>query len=169
MAIYDLLPKFGYIEPNNLKGLQSGFVVAQMPVADSAKETITVEGKGKYMENGTICDISADGIVAPSMKSKNLFICYSEPLNTVIDAAELYAVNLNEEHARLVQLVPGDEWMATKALDLAPKGSGSDETNPLFGRIVEITTSTGMGKSDDWFSCTTMANGDAARHYMFIG
>lgn len=169
MAIYDLLPKFGYIEPNNLKGLQPGFVVAQMPVADSAKTTITVEGKGKYMENGTICDISADGIVAPSMTSKNLFICYSEPLNTVIDAAELYAVNLDEEHARLVQLIPGDEWMATKALDLESKQASGSETNPLFGRIVEITNTTGMGKSDDWFSCTTMANGDAAHHYMFIG
>ena len=39
MAIYDLLPKFGYIEPNNLKGLQPGFVVAQMPVAESATAT----------------------------------------------------------------------------------------------------------------------------------
>lgn len=169
MAIYDLLPKFGYIEPNNLKGLQPGFVVAQMPVADSAKATITVDGKGNYMENGTICDISADGIIAPAMTSKNLFICYSEPLNTVLDAAELYAVNLNEEHARLVQLVPGDEWMATKALDLESKKTSGSEENPLFGRIVEITKTSGMGKSDDWFSCTTMANGDAAHHYMFIG
>lgn len=168
MAIYDLLPKFGYIEPNNLKGLQPGFVVAQMPVADSAK-ALTVDSKGVYLENGTICDISADGIVAPTMASKNLFICYSEPLNTVADAAELYAVNLKEEHPRLVQLIPGDEWMATKELDLTSKGDSGAETNPLAGRIVEITASTGVGKSDDWFSCTTMANGDAGHHYMFIG
>ena len=160
MAIYDLLPKFGYIEPNNLKGLQPGFVVAQMPVAQSATAALTYKGEGKYMENGTICAISVDGIIAPTEQSKALFICYSEPLNTVVNSDQFYAVNLKEEHPRLVQLIPGDEWMSTKQLTL----SGA-----LAGRIVEVTASSGMGKSDDWFKCTTMANGDAGHHYMFIG
>lgn len=159
MAIYDLLPKFGYIEPNNLKGLQPGFVVAQMPVAESAVSALTVR-EGKYMENGTICAISKDGIIAPAAESKALFICYSEPLNTLVDSDQFYAVNLKEEHPRLVQLIPGDEWMASKPLTL---------TGALEGRIVEITSETGVGKSDDWFKCTTMANGDQGHHYMFIG
>ena len=160
MAIYDLLPKFGYIEPNNLKGLQPGFVVAQMPVAESATAALTYKGEGKYMENGTICAISVDGIIEPTAQSKALFICYSEPLNTVVNSDQFYAVNLKEEHPRLVQLIPGDEWMSTKQLTL----SGA-----LAGRIVEVTASSGMGKSDDWFKCTKMANGDAGHHYMFIG
>ncbi len=160
MAIYDLLPKFGYIEPNNLKGLQPGFVVAQMPVAESATATLTYKGEGKYMENGTICAISVDGIVAPTAESKALFICFSEPLNTIVNSDQFYAVDLKAEHPRLVQLIPGDEWMSSKALTL----SGA-----LSGRIVEVTESTGMGKSDDWFKNTTMANGDAGHHYMFIG
>ena len=160
MAIYDLLPKFGYIEPNNLKGLQPGFVVAQMPVAESATTALTYKGEGKYMENGTICAISADGIIAPTAGSKALFICYSEPLNTVVNSDQLYAVNLKEEHPRLVQLIPGDEWMSSKELTL----SGA-----LSGRIVEVTASTGMGQSDDWFTNTKMANGDEGHHYMFIG
>ena len=160
MAIYDLLPKFGYIEPNNLKGLQPGFVVAQMPVAESATATLTYKGEGKYMENGTICAISVDGIVAPTAESKALFICYSEPLNTIVNSDQFYAVDLKAEYPRLVQLIPGDEWMSSKALTL----SGA-----LSGRIVEVTESTGMGKSDDWFKNTTMANGDAGHHYMFIG
>ena len=160
MAIYDLLPKFGYIEPNNLKGLQPGFVVAQMPVAQSATAALTYNGEGKYMENGTICAISVDGIIAPTEESKALFICYSEPLNTVVNSDQFYAVNLKEEHPRLVQLIPGDEWMSTKELTL----SGA-----LSGRIVEVTPESGMGQSDDWFSCKTMANGDAGHHYMFIG
>lgn len=162
MTIYDLLPKFDYIEPNNLKGLQAGFVVAQMPVAASATALVKTVNGAKYMENGTICDISADGIVAPTAASKHLFICYSEPLNTVADSDANYAVALNEEQPRLVELIPGDEWMATKALAL-------DEDSVLKGRIVEITPSTGLGQSDDWFSVSTMANGDAAHHYMFIG
>ena len=160
MAIYDLLPKFGYIEPNNLKGLQPGFVVAQMPVAESATAALTYKGEGKYMENGTICAISVEGIVEPTAQSKALFICYSEPLNTVVNSDQFYAVNLKEEHPRLVQLIPGDEWMSTKQLDLA---------GALSGRIVEVTATTGMGKSDDWFKNTKMANGDAGHHYMFIG
>ena len=160
MAIYDLLPKFGYIEPNNLKGLQPGFVVAQMPVAESATAALTYKGEGKYMENGTICAISVDGIIEPTAQSKTLFICYSEPLNTVVNSDQFYAVNLKEEHPRLVQLIPGDEWMSTKALTL----SGA-----LSGRIVEVTAESGMGKSDDWFKNTKMANGDAGHHYMFIG
>ena len=161
MAIYDLLPKFGYIEPNNLKGLQAGFVVAQMPVAESAVSTLTVsKGKSKYMQNGTICAISVDGIVAPTAESKALFICYSEPLNTVVNSDEFYAVNLKEENPRLVQLIPGDEWTSSYQLEL----SGA-----LSGRIVEVTPESGMGKSDDWFSCETMANGDDGYHYMYIG
>lgn len=164
MAIYDLLPKFGYIEPNNLKGLQPGFVVAQMPVATAAKATLTVKADGSangdFMENGTICAISKDGIVAPDADSKALFICFSEPLHTVVVADPLYAVNLKEEHPRLVQLIPGDEWMATKALTL----SGA-----LAGRIVEIDASSELKSSDDFYACTTMANGDAGHHYMFIG
>lgn len=160
MAIYDLLPKFGYIEPNNLKALQPGFVVAQMPVADAAKASITYNGEGKYMENGTICAISKDGIIAPTADSKALFICYNDPLLTFKNNDEFYAVELAAEDPRLVQLIPGDEWMATKELDL----SGA-----LSGRIVEVTAADGMGKSDDWFSQSTMANGDAAHHYMFLG
>ena len=160
MAIYDLLPKFGYIEPNNLKGLQPGFVVAQMPVAESATATLTHKGEGKYMENGTICAISADGIIAPTAESKALFICYSEPLNTIVNSDQFYAVDLKAEHPRLVQLIPGDEWMSSKALTL----SGA-----LSGRIVEVTAESGMGKSDDWFKNTKMANGDEGHHYMFIG
>ena len=50
MAIYDLLPKFGYIEPNLLKGLQPGFVVAQMPVAETAVATLTKEDIRKIAE-----------------------------------------------------------------------------------------------------------------------
>ena len=36
MAIYDYLPTYHQVENNNLKGLQPGFVVAQMEIAPSA-------------------------------------------------------------------------------------------------------------------------------------
>lgn len=156
-----MLPKFDYIEPNNLKGLQPGFVVSQMPVASTATTIVKTVNSVKFMENGTICDISADGIVAPTASSKNLFICYSEPLNTILDGDEYFAVNLDEEHPRLVQLIPGDEWMSTKELTLT---TGS----ALNGRIVEITKDSGIG-GDDWYGYNKMANGDAGHHYMYLG
>ena len=148
--IYDLLPTFDYIEPNNLKGLQSGFVVAQMEVAASSG---LVDEKG-YFANGAICAISADGIVAATGKESALFIHYTEPLNTVVNEDKHFAVNTNEECPRLVQLIPGDEWMSSKELTL---------NEDLAKRIVKLD-----GKGG-WYNVTTMANGDKGYHYMFLG
>lgn len=161
--IYDYLPTYHQVEPNNLKGLQPGFVVAQMNVADSAKAALTVSGSnGKIMENGVICSISKDGIIAPTANSKNLFIHFSEPLNTVMPntAWKFFAVNLEEECPRLVQLIPGDEWMSDIEYDL---------TGALQGRIVEIKEGDGQYDQDDWYSVSTLPDGTAAHHYMFIG
>ena len=57
MAIYDYLPTFHVVEPNNLKGLQPGFVVAQMEVKNGCSLL-----KNGLFENGHICCIGADGI-----------------------------------------------------------------------------------------------------------
>lgn len=161
MAIYDYLPTFNYIEPNNLKGLQPGFVVAQMEVASSAEASLLVtKGTTKFMENGTICSISADGIVEFDA-AKPVFICFSEPLNTLFNSDKFYAVNVKEENPRLVQLIPGDEWMACgNAAGLAAAIAA--------GVVVEITSTSGASK-DDFFKCSQMANGDAGKHYMYVG
>lgn len=167
MALYDYLPKFYQIEANNLKALQPGFVVAQMEVASTA--TFTQIGKnvldssdtnkGNMVANGHIVSISADGIIDADA-SAPLFIVYNEPLNTVLDGAKFYATDIDMENLRLVQLIPGDEWMSDMPLDVA---SGA-----LAGRIVEVDASSGMSK-DDWFGVTTLADGTAAKHYMFLG
>lgn len=165
MAIYDYLPKYYQLEANNLKGLQPGFVVAQMEVASTA--TFVQAGKNilnstgtensKMIANGHIVTISADGIIDAGSDAKSLFIVYNEPLNTIVDGAKFYATNLDEENLRLVQLIPGDEWMTDMVY-------GSE----LAGRIVEVNASSGMSK-DDWFGVTTLADGTSAKHYMFIG
>ena len=151
MAIYDYLPTFNYIEPNNLKGLQPGFVVAQENRVASALLTADAKGNKVLFENGKICALSDAGIVAAASDSKALFIHYTEPLNTVYNSDAHFAVNINNECPRLVQLIPGDEWMST------------DSTCAIAGRIVKVTASTG------WNSVETMANGDEGYHYMFLG
>lgn len=162
MALYDLLPTFHYIEANNLKALLPGFVVAQMEVAESAKSALCVQD-GKFIENGTICTISKDGVVAWS-EGKPMFIVYNDPLNTIFDDDKYYATELKSENPRLVQLIPGDEFMAD--------GEASDHKGLAAaiaaGMIVEVKSGDGQS-ADDWFDVETMPNGDAGKHYLYIG
>lgn len=162
MAIYDLLPRFHYIEANNLKALLPGFVVAQMEVAEDAKDALCVED-GKYIENGTICTISKDG-VCEWEEGKPMFIVYNDPLNTIRQGDEFYATELASENPRCVLLIPGDEFMAD--------GEASDHKGLAeaiaAGMIVEVKKGDGQS-ADDWFDMETMPNGDAGKHYLFIG
>ena len=155
MALYDNLPTYHQVEANNLKGLQPGFVVAQMDIAESAKSALLTNG---MFENGHICAISKDGIIKAVGTEKALFIHYTEPLNTVFDAAKFFAVDVSKECGRLVQLIPGDEWMS----DMDP------EDVCITGRIIELTEEDGQSK-DDWYKVETLPDGTPAHHYMFLG
>lgn len=156
MAIYDYLPTYHQIEANNLKGLQPGFVVAQMEIAPSATGDL-LSSNGMF-ENGHICGISAEGIVKATGSERALFIHYSEPLNTLFNGAKFFAINPENECGRLVQLIPGDEWMS----DMKP------EDVCIEGRIVELGTESTQSK-DDWYSVNVLPDGTPAHHYMFIG
>ena len=155
MALYDKLPTYHQVEANNLKGLQAGFVVAQMDIAETAKTALLKDG---MFENGHIFAITKDCIIKATGEEKALFIHYTEPLNTVFDAAKLFAVDVTKECGRLVQLIPGDEWMS----DMSP------EAVCITGRIIELKPSDKQS-SDDWYSVTTMPDGTAGHHYMFLG
>ena len=156
MAIYDYLPKFDYIEANNLKGLQPGFVVAQMELKDTS---MCVDKDQKPVENmfgnGWICEIKADGIYKATAATKVPFIHYTEPLNTVYNSDTFFAVNVANECPRLVQLIPGDEWMSSRELT---------EDELLDGRIVKVAQA-----DKGWYSVETMPNGDNGYHYVFLG
>ena len=149
MAFYDYLPKFNYIEPNNLKGLQPGFVVAQVENVDASLL------KDGMLENGKICALEVvEGkltIVPATADHAVLYVHYTEPLNTIYNSDKFFAVNVAEECPRLVQLIPGDEWMST------------DANCAIEGRIVKVTDTKG------WYGVSTMANGDEACHYVFLG
>ena len=170
--IVDLLPKFEQIEVNNLKGLQPGFVVAQMPVKEGCAYIKDVNG-AKYFENGHICAISVDGIKVPEASDKVLFISYNDPINTIFKGAKLYATNLEEENVRLVQLIPGDEWMST--IDYFEKDAQETSqykyagASAIEGRVVKVEATSGLGKSDDWFGVAEMPDGTKAYHYIYLG
>ena len=165
MAIYDYLPVYNFIEPNNLKGLQPGFVVAQMEVKPSC--TLLKDERGKKMfENGHICSISKDGIDLWSAGS-TMFIHFTDPLNTILPSDKYFAVNVANENPRLVQLIPGDEWMSTIDYENDPKYASVKEE--LMKHIVKLTAENGQSK-DDWFAVETMADGETkGYHYMYLG
>jgi hypothetical protein len=103
-------------------------------------------------ENGKICALTADGIVAATGEEKALFIHFTEPLNTIRNSDQYFAVNVKNECPRLVQLIPGDEWMST------------DPDCEIEGRIVKVAKA-----ETGWYSVETMANGDKGYHYVFLG
>jgi len=155
--IFDYLPTYYQIENNSLKGLLPGFVVSQMRPAvtyDAQGQVSTFpafmqEGKNRkgsasveytnLIANGHIVAISADGIKDAEATDKALFIVFSEPLNRVMNnlSWKFYATDVNEEELRLVQLMPGDEWMSD--MDLL-----AGENNPLAGRIEKIDNTKGQ-------------------------
>ena len=145
------LKEYAYIEANNLKGLQPGFVIAQ---EDRVASGLLTDG---MFENGKLCEFTAEGIKAATADSKVVFIHYTEPLNTVYNSDKYFAIEVGEdgkavgECPRLVQLIPGDEWMST--VDLGD--------NILGGRIVKVTATEG------WYS-VNMPNGDTGYHYVFL-
>lgn len=165
MAIYDYLPVYNFIEPNNLKGLQPGFVVAQIEVKPSC--TLLKDERGKKMfENGHICSISKDGIDLWSAGS-TMFIHFTDPLNTILPSDKYFAVNVANENPRLVQLIPGDEWMST--IDYENDEKYASVKEELMKHIVKLTAENGQSK-DDWFAVDTMADGETkGYHYMYLG
>lgn len=146
MAIYNHLPTYHQVEPSNLKGLQAGLVVAQMELDPSATTLLT---NGMF-ENGHICGIGPNGIVAADETTDALFIHFSEPLNTSFRAEKHFAINPNHECGRLVQLMPGDEWV-----------SDMEVSDSLKDRIVEI--------DGEVWNDVRLADGTPAHHYRYIG
>lgn len=164
--IYDRLPVYHQIEANNLKGLQPGFVVAQMEM-DPAEKSIVKDG---MFENGHICEISAAGIKKYE-NGKTVFLHYTEPIVTYGSsiAYRFFAVEVESENPRLVQLIPGDEWMCT--IDYMADPLYADlfaEGGALAGRIVKLTSDNTQSK-DNWFAVEEMADGTKGYHYMFLG
>lgn len=166
MAIYDYLPKFHVVEPNNLKGLQPGFVVSQMEVKEGST-LITTDSttKAKLLENGHLCSISEEGIDIWAA-DKVMFLHYTEPLNTILHSDKYFAVNINEENPRLVQLIPGDEWMTD--IDYETDDKYSSLWTEINKHVKKVTSTNKMSK-DDWFGVDTLADGTKAYHYVFLG
>lgn len=110
--ITNYLPKFKVFEVNNLTGLRSGHMLAQTK-ADAAIATKTV-GDYEFIENGIIVGLSATNTVEnfDATKHSQMFVHYTEELNTVLPDLEYFAVPVEEEgtYPRCIALYVGDTF-----------------------------------------------------------
>lgn len=191
MNIFDFLPKFHIIEPNNLKGLQPGFVVAQIEPAntynndgtlkDAASITNVLVNKTKVnghfiVENGQLAQITGngyDGYSVTADATAPLFVTYTEERLPIGNDFTYFAADIEHDPARLVQLIPGDEFTTTVAPDDANMAKAITD-----GRIKVITHNYINGNTtvandhtycfDDFLSVNRFADGQPSYTYVFL-
>lgn len=190
MNIFDFLPKFNIIEPNNLKGLQPGFVVAQaepagvydtdgslLPKAQITNGLVNTSIDGHYfVENGQLAQLTANGYVDYNT-SKNatapLFVTYTEEIVAFGSGFTYYAADVEHDPARLVQLIPGDEFTTTYAPTSTQMAQAITD-----GRIAVLTKNYVSGNTteanahtysfDDFLDCNKFADGQPSYTYVFL-
>ena len=104
--ITNYLPKFKVLEPNNLTGLRNGHMLAQMPAADTLA-SVTV-GETRFVENGVIASLDADGKVGNYVAGTQPFVTFNEEISYILPGACYYATPVDEEYPRAIALYVGD-------------------------------------------------------------
>ncbi len=165
---------FHQVEPQLLRGLVAGLIIAERPVAYDADSgaygvaTVAVDGH-KFIENGIICSLDAEGKIVNYVSGKAAFIHYDEELNADFDAKNMFAVEAEGENTyiRLIQLFPGDEFMTDNV-------AGDLVAGTVYGvkdGVIDASVTTGgqfLYEEGSAFE-TTLPNGEAGYHFVFLG
>lgn len=162
----DYLPTFHQLEPQNLKGLYAGDVVAQRPVAYTACGEIygvaTVSHNGAYfVENGVIMGLDEEAKLV-NWAAGPMIVHFTEELPTILDAKGTFAVRCEEDetYPRGVILHAGDEFVTDNYV-----GSGSYAL--VSSGILTVSTANTSAK----FAAIadTLADGTAAYRFIYLG
>ena len=121
--------------------------------------------EAKMLENGHLMTITADGLDIWAADAP-MFLHYTEPLNTLLNSDKYFAVNLDNENPRLVQLIPGDEWMSD--IDYETDSLYTTLWSEINKHVKKVDSSSALSK-DDWFAVDKLADGTKAFHYIYIG
>lgn len=163
--ITNYLPKFKVFEVNSLTGLRSGHMLSQIP-ADSAITTKTV-GDYKFIENGLIVGLSATGTVENFDKSKHgqVFVHYTEELNTFLSDLEYFAVEVEDgvAYPRCIGLYVGDSFTTN---NYTGTYEGAKYAKVGANGVLELQAS---ADADSMFLAvpTTMPNGSEGVEFTF--
>ena len=111
--IMSFLPTFKVFEVNNLCGLRSGHILANM-AADVKNIAKATAGNNEYVENGIILGLDAEGTVSnyDPAKHKRPFVHYTEELLTYFNELRLYAEPIvnGVVYPRCIALYEGDTF-----------------------------------------------------------
>ena len=111
--IMSFLPTFKVFEMNNLAGLRNGHILANMK-ADIENIASVTAGGNKYIENGLILGLDAEGTVSnyDATKHKQPFVHFTEELLTYFNELRLYAEPVVDDvvYPRCIGLYVGDTF-----------------------------------------------------------
>ena len=158
------LPEFKVLEPNNLTGLRCGHVLAQMPAAETLA-SVTV-GETRFIENGVIACLDAEGKVGNYVAGNQPFVIYNEELCSVLPGNKYYATAADEECPRGVALYVGD----TVTTNNYAMGTASKLSDAKYAKVVDgILTLQTAADANSMFIATasTLADGTPAVEFTY--
>lgn len=171
--ITQFLPKFKAVEINDSVGLRCGHMMAQIP----ADEQITVVDKGeaRYIENGILVGLSANGTVEnfDYAKHDTMFLHFTEELNTFIDELQYFAVPVEQKYDAVTKTMV-DDFAATYPRCIALYVNDAFTTNNIanitlenakYAKVVDgvLTLQTAADEATAFLAKkTTMPNGELA-------
>ena len=158
--ITNYLPKFKVLEPNNLTGLRNGHVLAQMEAAETLA-SITVGG-ARFIQNGTIASLDADGKVGNYVAGTQPFVIFNEEIGYILQDPKYYATQVGVECPRAIALYVGDTITTDNV-------SGTIDT-AKYAKVVDgvITLQTAADTNSMFIAKpTTLADGAKAVELLF--
>lgn len=172
------MPTFKQVEPQLLRGLTAGLVLAQRPVAYEAGSgeeegtygVATVEHNGyKFIENGIICSLDDEGKIVNFEEGKQAFIHFDEELNADYDAKNMFAVECAgaETYIRIVELHVGDEFVTDNAKGPFVHG----EIYGVKDGVIDASATAGkmfLYEEGGAFE-NTLPNGQPGYHFVVLG
>lgn len=168
---------FKQVEPQLLRGLTAGLVIAQRPVKYVAPEgsgeeesygVAVVEFNGyKYIENGIICSLDDKGQIVNYVSGKKALLHYDEELNADYDAKNMFAVECKgaETYIRLVELQYGDEFMTDNVNGVFVDGQKYGVKNG----VIDASVSGDFLYEEGGAFETQLPNGEKGFHFVYLG
>lgn len=168
----DYLPVFHVLEPQMLKGIYAGAIVAQRPVKYTAEPeaygvATVAKGDAKFIENGVIMGLDQDGNLVnydAALAGSPKMIHFTEELPEILKVKNTWALKCEEgeTYPRGVILQAGDEFVTDNV-------SGTISTAgyaTVSGGV--LTVSTASINAEFAAYPDTLPDGTAAYHFIVL-